>query len=1322
MAEYRLSQVARKLNVGKNAIIDFLRAEGFEIDANPNSKIPQEQYDLLAASFGSEVVPKDPLANFKKNYEPGTIVESTITKVIPPSQIVTQFSDGFYGRLSALDISHCIPESENQFSKLKEGQRIKAVVLDLDLKNRQIRLSQKHLPEVKPLKDSIIWARLNRGDELFGKVIEEYYDHRLLKLENGLYGVLHKSHSIDGGDEIKIKVNSKLSVSDLISLVPSGFDLGKSGKTSDRGREEFSFIEEDLRSYSRFKKSLLGTNASNDDHTLIKKGFEKDSMIFSQTLRTEFELYIQFELNSSAYEQMFKANAIPYFFNEGYTNENELRLLSELSDQKYWFRLSKSRDDIPRFTLYNNDINIYGQISNSDDPAECKFIIEKFSFGNDDIHQNKKKNLRYGSFLLANKLSIVNPFNSIPLDSSQFEFFRLADLKTKCFQTIYSLKRDAGEILRQEGKTLSINDKFLEYQINLINNDQKSSSKLITEFKQVEGSGANVAIAISSSEGDQLELDEDSVVNIRLNADSSKNTDEIKLMMLTRGKIKELNGSYIINFNKAIDIDLLKDGFYLDKKIPKNQFEIQRQIIQDFIEKKIDIDHIEKLLVSPEKIKNPEIKNFDFQNPIFQKSNESNNQLTAIRKAVGNQNIFLIQGPPGTGKTTVIAEIIYQLTKNGERVLVSGQNHVAVDNVLKKISEFSHLNLLRVGSEDRIDEELVQYNIDHLVDALESDFNTFLRNHIGLGKAYLDFRELELSRSEIKERFAQKVQKYVSEYGRLGELFKQRHFQLLNGIRRMESKEIIDLLDALEEWIDKESNDFQVLLKPFIYNSLDVVFATCIGIRTDRVFRESGYKFDTVIIDEAGKANIAETLVAIEQGKKVILVGDQKQLPPYINNEYLDERIPGSFPKSQYGSDFSKDEINHALKTSFFEFITDRISNEEFPEENSILLNYQHRMHPNIGEFVSGSFYNNMVKMGSDTEKNVLNLPAPLAHQVIFFDTSNCKNPYEQHDGYSAKNDTEAMFIAEQVLPKLADGGVESDQVAIIAPYKSQVTNIRNHIGQLKELNFRSVNVSTLDSFQGREYDVIIFSFTRSSDFSKNNNSKVGFLDDARRLNVAFSRAKKKLILIGNEKTLTDKRSHFDRLFNYTGLFKKLVSLSKKSGKGSFINVSDYYDVESPFERIKKKYSTGSVVLGAYKTSYKESGKTLGHFITIEGFDCFMPESFIPRSYKEQFKLLSSGNRIEVEIHHIDLGKKRVTVKPETWFSNILTLKGKNRTKGYVLRKIHSGFLIELDCGITALLPQNKIGNRHDLKLASIHDFKILKIDNNNKRILLSMS
>src|SRR5690606_38700451 len=100
------------------------------------------------------------------------------------------------------------------------------------------------------------------------------------------------------------------------------------------------------------------------------------------------------------------------------------------------------------------------------------------------------------------------------------------------------------------------------------------------------------------------------------------------------------------------------------------------------------------------------------------------------------------------------------------------------------------------------------------------------------------------------------------------------------------------------------------------------------------------------------------------------------------------------------------------------EFIVNRVEADQFPKANKEMLNYQHRMHPNIGEFVSSSFYNSEVKMGSKTHLNRMELPLPFNKEVVFFDTSNSADPFEQNDGYSAKNDTEAEFISEFILPK----------------------------------------------------------------------------------------------------------------------------------------------------------------------------------------------------------------------------------------------------------------------------------------------------------------
>ncbi|MCB9257044.1 MAG: AAA family ATPase [Chitinophagales bacterium] len=1187
---------------------------------------------------------------FTQKYDRGTVIESNIISIINPSQIILDIEDGFIGRLSVLDLSWCLPEGEAEFKKFKVGDRIQCVVLNIDFPNQQVILSRKHLST--PTSETVAWERIERGEEFYVDVVESFNNTTIVKTKENLYGIINNNLIPNATGKIRVKVNSKLDYSELLSFVPASLDIVQDETDEEFSIPEINFIEDDLQSFYSFKNSILGVYATDEQLTVIKDGFEIDDKIFSKEFKTDKILYIQFELGNASYETTFKQNAIPYFLNDiVISNENENKLLDLLSNQHYWFKINvREESQKTDFSLYNEDVNFFGDVAISKDKKEIKFIIKDFSFGHSQVKSSeaKKRNTKYGSFLFNNKLKVVSPYGTTPFDNSVKEFLDYAELKTKCFEVVNQLKNDAGEILRQEGRTLAIIDKFLEYQISLIE-QQKENNVFVDKYVRIPATNQGVAIKIPRTVGDSLEIDEDTVVNIRL-----KDKNEDKPIKLSDGILSYSNDDYIITFNKQIKLDLLKDGFYLDKRISKKQFQIQREIIQDFLDKKIKIDHIESLLVKPDKVKTPILKSVQFKNEnlaITEKEDSSNNQITAVKKAVGNQNIFLIQGPPGTGKTTVIAEIIQQLVEKGEKILVSGQNHVAVDNVLEKISQFSDLNLLRVGNPDRIDKQLVRYSIDNLVDEYKVDFKKFISNQLLVAKKYSEEKKAGTQKNEIKNSLNQFINSLVGEYGVLKEVYKQRHFILLEGLSELTITEINETIELLKKWIDDTNNEYEILLKPLIYNSIDVVFATCIGIKSDEIFKDKNFKFDTVIIDEAGKANIAESLVAIELGEKVILVGDQKQLPPYMESSLIDKSEPTSFPNSAYGSEFLEEEILHALKTSFFEFIVNRINADQFPKENMEMLNYQHRMHPNIGEFVSSSFYDGKVKMGSKTHLNRLDFPSPFDKEVVFFDTSNSKNPFEQNDGFSAMNNTEAETISEIILPKLFDNEVNPSNIAIIAPYKSQVANIKNHINR-SSCKFKNIDVSTLDSFQGKEYDIIIFSFTRSSDHSKapivNGKpkfSKVGFLDDARRLNVAFSRAKKKLILIGNSKTLTDYRSHYDRIFNYTQLFKKLVELSNKEKIGNFINVADLYDFKSPFESFIEKYKTGDIAKGKVKSIGQNVKGIFGVFVTIDNVDCLIPYSMLPNHLKADIEQLETSSDLEVIIHSIDLSTKRITVK-----------------------------------------------------------------------------
>lgn len=1298
--------------------------------------------------------------DFAKKYDQGTVVEVIITQIIPPTQIITDFFNGFTGRLSVFDMSFCVPEGREKFKNYKIGDRITCIVRDVDFKNKQVKLSQKvfqvHYTELSnrgrnvndlatQLSDNIKWERIQRGDEFQGEIIETLNDFYLIKTTKGWFGLLHKSLMKESLDNLKVKVNSKLDNSDLLSFVPASMEIGNDSDIQSEQVNEFSFIDEELQSLNNFKRSPLADQATDEQFTVIQQGFGIDDNIFSKEISTPHILYIHFERNSSVYEITLRQNAIPFFYGTQYTEELEKKLLDKLSKESYWFRMNerpnknkKNENDEKKyeFTLYNENISFHGFIQISKDHKEYHFLIINLTFGHtvSTSSEAKKKNTKKGSFLFSNQLKVLSPFDALPFGNSQKSFFDYALLKTQCFEIVNKLRLNGSEILKKEGKTLGIIDRFLEYQIWQLNS-QKGNNVFVEKFERIPSPSGGVAIKLPVSVANSLEIEEETVVNVKV-AVSVGEPDKVG-----EGRLSYCldQGGCKIAFEK-INLDLLKDGFYIEKKISKRQFTIQREIIKDFLAKKIRIDHIESLLVNPENIKTPALADVTFFNKDLQKAEiepADNNQVKAVKKAIGNQNVFLIQGPPGTGKTTIIAEIIQQLVARGEKILVVGQNHVAVDNVLERIAGIHHLNILRVGKPERINKDLVQFSIDNLVESYKEDYGKFMLNQLNLSNLYYELKEADVERKTFLELYKEEVNRLCAQYGKLKDAFKQRHFILRQGLDQLSTDEIPFAISSLQEWIADNLTDYEIILKPLIYGSRDVVFATCIGIKTDLVLQDD--KFDVVIIDEAGKANIAESLVAIGLGEKVILVGDQKQLPPYMDSSLLDENDPNSFPRSQFGDGYKRKDIIHALQTSFFEFIIDRISEGRFPEENKEMLNYQHRMHPNIGQFISDSFYDGEVQMGSRTHENRLDLPAPFNKEVVFFDTSNLDNPYEQTDGNSVRNIVEAKTISEVILPQLFEHNISPGSIAIVAPYKSQVANIEHHIRNSTVCNFKNIDISTLDSFQGMEFDIIIFSFTRSSNHrkalevdGKKKYVKVGFLDDARRLNVAFSRAKKKLILVGNAVTLTDNRSHYYGFYDYANLFRNLVEHSKKETIGNFVNLAHLHEFKLPFAIFSEKYKPGERVTGRTDSiGIKENNIIFGLFVEIDNVKCLFPASLMPRAFRAKLDSLTLNEDIEVIIADINREKKQVTVKfpyeekivkrKVSWDAAISGIRRGDRVRGVVINMERYGYFIMLDCGLSGLLHNTKIRREIDLQKGQEVMVTIVNIDYNKEKIDLGL-
>lgn len=606
--------------------------------------------------------------------------------------------------------------------------------------------------------------------------------------------------------------------------------------------------------------------------------------------------------------------------------------------------------------------------------------------------------------------------------------------------------------------------------------------------------------------------------------------DEKKIKAELKGNADK--GGYCIMFyNEHQDIDSYrKNGFELRRRASVNHLKLQKNAINDFVYGEGEESIFEKLNLGQLDSPTPDdsIKFFDNK---FDNVEEGNNQPLAIRKAVNNNDIFLIQGPPGTGKTSVIVEIVKQLVINrGEKVLVCSQAHSAVKNIYDRLINTDER--LRIG------------NIDEKSTMIPDDIKEhpdYLRENMLLLS--------ELSKGDSSEELWTNEKDKLHYSSKSKDIFMKRHEYVCNYYEQNAPENTMDWIDMLSELrkgIIDLGDDARAFNNARHYQGLNVVMGTCIGIGMDPGLRHSGIKFDTVIIDEAGKANLAETTVPMKLGKKYILVGDNKQLPPYMDVKDITNFI------NETNLNLSKEEVEGAISSSLFE---DFIEDTNFPKESSVMLNYQYRMNPEIGDYISELFYETSLKNGKGTEKQQCNLNT-FPNAVTFMDTTGAKDSYEKsaegNTGYY--NPEEINVFKESLLPRLLEVVNENHElsVGIITPYRQQRERLQHAVRN----TILSNSVYTIDSIQGSEFDIVVISLVRS--FKPNGYNNVGFLDDMRRLNVALSRAKKKLIVIGNLGTLCNPKAHSEDLnqtLNPVSVFQKLRLIHDRTAEKTSLEI-----------------------------------------------------------------------------------------------------------------------------------------------------------------------
>ncbi|KAJ5247534.1 hypothetical protein N7468_002517 [Penicillium chermesinum] len=275
-----------------------------------------------------------------------------------------------------------------------------------------------------------------------------------------------------------------------------------------------------------------------------------------------------------------------------------------------------------------------------------------------------------------------------------------------------------------------------------------------------------------------------------------------------------------------------------------------------------------------------------------------------------------------------------------------------------------------------------------------------------------------------------------------------------------------------------------------ILTNADVICCTCVGAGDPRISKS---KFRTVLIDESTQSAEPECMIPLVLGcKQVVLVGDHQQLGPVIMN---------------------KKAAKAGLNQSLFERLV-------ILGCAPIRLNVQYRMHPCLSEFPSNMFYEGSLQNGVTNQERIardVDFPWPMIEQPMMF-WSNLGNEEISASGTSYLNRTEATNV-EKIVTRFFKAGVQPANIGIITPYEGQRSYVVSSMqanGTFKKENYKEIEVASVDAFQGREKDYIILSCVRSND-----HQGIGFLSDPRRLNVALTRARFGLVILGNPKVLS---------------------------------------------------------------------------------------------------------------------------------------------------------------------------------------------------------
>lgn len=458
-------------------------------------------------------------------------------------------------------------------------------------------------------------------------------------------------------------------------------------------------------------------------------------------------------------------------------------------------------------------------------------------------------------------------------------------------------------------------------------------------------------------------------------------------------------------------------------------------------------------------------------------------QERAVNEVLWAKDVAIVHGPPGTGKTTTLVEAINETLMRESQVLVCAQSNMAVDWISEKLVDRG-INVLRIGNPTRVNDKMLGFTYERRFES------------------HADYPQLWAIRKAIRE---------------------------LRKNRKKGSENYHQKMDRLKS----RAAEIELRINAELFGEARVIACTLVGSAHHLL---EGMKFGTLFIDEAAQALEAACWIPMRRASRVILAGDHCQLPPTVKSIA-------------------------ALRAGLGKTLMERIA-ENKPEVVT-LLKIQYRMNDEIMRFSSDWFYGGKVESAPQIKyRSVLDYD----HPITWIDTSNEENQItiEGEDApedsastsssVSAANQNSDLNFKEQfvgesfgrinkaeaeltLLPlaeyftKIGKQRVleERIDVGIISPYRAQVQYLKKLI---KKYEFfkpyrRLISVNTVDGFQGQERDVILISLVRSND-----EGQIGFLKDLRRMNVAMTRARMKLIILGNKDTMT-KHPFYKKLWEY---------------------------------------------------------------------------------------------------------------------------------------------------------------------------------------------